>query len=283
MTTTTPAESRGDLAAMAGPQRRSLARDTAIVLARELRPVLHDPFSVLFSLVQPIFFLALFGPLLAGNLGDGLPGAGLPGGGAPGGGVWQWFVPGIIVMISLFGSSMVGSNLLYEMQTGAHERMLVTPLSRPALLLGRAAKEIVTLTAQAVVIVVVMLPFGFRLFPAGALLGLVLLATLGVGVSSLSYALAVAVSKQDWMFWTVQQTFLFPLLILSGMLLPLEGAPGWMQALAKANPLTYVVDAERLLFAGRIADSGVLWGFLAAGATALLGLALGIRAMRRSD
>lgn len=283
MTTTTPAESRGDLAAMAGPQRRSLVRDTAIVLARELRPVLHDPFSVLFSLVQPIFFLALFGPLLAGNLGDGLPGVGLPGGGAPGGGVWQWFVPGIIVMISLFGSSMVGSNLLYEMQTGAHERMLVTPLSRPALLLGRAAKEIVTLTAQAVVIVVVMLPFGFRLFPAGALLGLVLLATLGVGVSSLSYALAVAVSKQDWMFWTVQQTFLFPLLILSGMLLPLEGAPGWMQALAKANPLTYVVDAERLLFAGRIADSGVLWGFLAAGATALLGLALGIRAMRRSD
>lgn len=253
--------------------RRSLLRDTTIVLARELRPVLHDPFSVVFSLVQPLFFLGLFGPLLSGNLGGGLPG----------GEVWQWFVPGIIVMISLFGSSMVGSNLLFEMQTGAHERMLVTPLSRPSLLLGRALKEIVTLSAQAVVVVLVMLPFGFALHPLGAVLGLALLGALGVGLSSLSYALAIAVRKQDWMFWTVQQTFLFPLMILSGMLLPLEGGPGWMQNLAKVNPLTHIVDAERLLFAGRVAETGVLWGALAAGLTAAVGLMAGIRAMRSND
>lgn len=254
-------------------ERRSLIRDTGIVLAREMRPTLSDPFSVIFSLVQPLFFLALFGPLLSANLGPGVPG----------GEVWQWFVPGILVMVSLFGSSTVGSNLLFEMQTGAHERMLVTPLARPALLVGRAAKETVVLTAQAVVIVLVMLPFGFRADVLGALLGLVLLAVLGVGISSLSYALAVAVRKQDWMFWVVQQTFLFPLLILSGMLLPLEGAPGWMQRLADVNPITYVVDAERALFAGELADSVVAWGFLAAALTAVLGLLLGIRAMRRND
>ncbi|WP_122261388.1 ABC transporter permease [Ornithinimicrobium cerasi] len=256
-----------------GPPRRSLVRDTTIVLARELRPTLHDPFSVVFSLVQPIFFLALFGPLLAGNLGGGLPG----------GDVWQWFVPAILVMISLFGSSTVGANLLYEMQTGAHERMLVTPLARSSLLVGRALKEIVTLVAQAAVIVLVMLPFGFRLHPLGALTGLVLLAVLGVGISSFSYALALAVRKQDWMFWVVQQTVLFPVMILSGMLLPLEGGPGWMRALARLNPLTYVVDAERALFAGDLLAAPVLWGFGAAGVTAALGLALGIRSMRRSD
>lgn len=53
----------------------------------------------------------------------------------------QWFVLGIIVMSGLLGASMTGSNLLYEMQTGSHERMLVTPLSRSSLLIGRALKE----------------------------------------------------------------------------------------------------------------------------------------------
>ena len=266
MSTTTTTTVTGE------PPRRSLVRDTSIVLVRELRPVLHDPFSVIFSLIQPLFFLGLFGPLLAGNLGGGLPG----------GSVWQWFVPAIIVMISLFGSSTVGANLLYEMQTGAHERMLVTPLARSSLLIGRALKEIVTLIAQAALIVAVMLPFGFTLYPAGALLGLLLLAVMGVGISSLSYALALAVRKQDWMFWAVQQTLLFPLMILSGMLLPLDGGPGWMQALAKANPLTYVVDAERALFAGDVDSAATLWGFVAALVTAGLGLVVGIRSMRTS-
>lgn len=282
MTAARPGETGQDLYQNAGAayetfinlrgDRRSFVSDTITVLARELRPMLHDPFSVLFSLIQPLFFLGLFGPLLSGNLG----------GGVPGGDVWQWFVPAILVMTSLFGSSVVGSNLLHEMQTGAHERMLVTPLSRASLLVGRALKEIVTLTAQAGLIVVVMLPFGFELYPVGAVLGLLLLGVLGVGLGSLSYALAIAVRKQDWMFWVVQQTVLFPLMILSGMLLPLDGGPGWMQALADVNPLTYVVEAERALFAGDLLTGDVLWGAVAAGLTALIGLVVGIRAMRGS-
>ncbi|CAM3328918.1 ABC transporter permease [Occultella aeris] len=253
-------------------ERSSFARDTGIVLMRELRPMLRDPFSLVFGLVQPIVFLALFGPLLGGSLA----------GSVPGGSVWQWFVPAILVMTALFGSSTVGSNLLYEMQTGAHERMLVTPLSRSSLLVGRALKEMVTLGAQAVLIVAVMVPFGFRLYPAGAVLGLALLAVFGIGLGSLSYALAIAVRKQDWMFWVVQQTFLFPLMILSGMLLPLESGPGWMQVLSRFNPLTYIVDAERALFSGEIATATVAWGVVAAVATLAVGLAVGIRGMRRS-
>jgi ABC-2 type transport system permease protein len=249
---------------------RSLARDTGIVLARELRPVLADPFSVLFGMVQPLVFLGLFGPLLAGSLG-----------GAVGGNVWSWFVPSIVVMTTLFGTSTTGSNLLFELQTGAHERMLVTPLRRSSLLIGRSLKEMVPLVGQALVIVLVMLPFGFRFDPVGGLLALALLAVFGVGIGSLSYALALAVRKQDWMFWLVQQTLLYPAMILSGMLLPLSAGPGWMQALAKANPLAYVVDAERALFAGEYPAS-VGWGWLAAGLTAVVGLTVGIRSMVRS-
>ena len=85
------------------------------------------------------------------------------------------------------------------------------------------------------------------------------------------------------MFWTVQQTLLFPLLLLSGMLLPLDGGPGWMQALSKVNPLTYVVDAERVLFAGHLAEASVLYGGISALVVAALGLRVGIKAVRRGS
>ncbi|WP_238008623.1 ABC transporter permease [Dactylosporangium sp. AC04546] len=253
---------------------RGLVRDAGIVAGRELRPLIRSPFSLIFGMIQPLVFLALFGPLLAGSLRGQTGGLGAD--------VWQWFVPAILVMTTLFGTSTVGANLLGEFLTGAHERMLVTPLSRQSLLVGRALKEMVPLAGQAVVIVLVMLPFGFDLYPAGALLGLVLLTLFGIGLGSLSYALAVAVRRTDWMFWVVHQTLLFPLMILSGMLLPLETGPAWMRAAAEFNPLAHMVTAERLLFAGRIGSPDVAWGFVAAAATALVGLWVGIRAMHRS-
>ena len=253
------------------PRTSGFARDVGIVMVRELRPVLHDPFSLIFGMIQPLVFLGLFGPLLAGSVGATV-----------GGDVWGWFVPAILVMTALFGTSTTGANLLFEFQTGAHERMLVTPLPRSSLLVGRALKEMVPLTGQAVVIVAVMLPFGLRVDGLGVLVGLVLLAVFGVGLGSLSYALAVAVRKQEWMFWAVQQTLLFPLMILSGMLLPLETGPAWMRVAAGLNPLAHVVAAERALFAGEFLSGAVLAGVLAAVATAGVGLLVGIRVMERS-
>lgn len=249
-----------------------LIRDTVIVAVRELRVTVRDPFTVIFSLGQPLFFLALYGPLLGSSVagvGDESP--------------WQWFVPGILVMIGLFGTSMSGSNLLYEMMTGSHERLLVTPLSRSALLIGRALKEIVPLVVQAIIIVLVVLPFGFRLYPLGMLAGLLLLAVFGVGLGALSYALAIVVKKQEWLFYAVQQTLLFPLLILSGMLLPIEAGPEWMQVLSGINPLTHIVNAERALFAGDFAAPSLLWGTLAAVLLAIVGLSVGVRAMSQAS
>ncbi|KUL30539.1 ABC transporter permease [Actinoplanes awajinensis] len=243
----------------------SLVADTRVVFSRELRPVLRSPFSIVFSMVQPLFFLALFAPLL------------------PEGSSLQWFVPGIIVMSCLFGSSMTGSNLLYEIQTGSHERMLVTPLRRPALLIGRALKEIVPMIAQAAVIVLACLPFGFRLHLTGAVLGLLILAGFCVGLGALSYTLALASKNQEWLFWTVQQTLLFPLLLLAGVLLPIDNGPGWLRSLSQINPMTYVVNAERALFDGDVWSRTTVHGLIAAAGVGLLGLFVGVRAMQRSD
>jgi ABC-2 type transport system permease protein len=244
--------------------------DTRIVLVRELRPLLRDPFSVVFSMVQPLVFLALFGPLLVGATGLGEEAS------------LAWFVPGVLVMSALFAGSATGANLLFEVQTGAHERLLVTPLSRSSLLVGRALKEVVPMVAQAVLVVLVVLPFGFTVAPVGALLGVGLLALLGVGIGAFSYTLALAVREADWMFWAVQQTLVFPLMLLSGMLLPVEEGPGWLRALSALDPLTYVVQAERALFAGDVLTADVLQGVVAAAGVAAAGLLLGVRAMRRA-
>jgi ABC-2 type transport system permease protein len=244
--------------------------DTMTVLLRELRPTLRNPFSVIFSMVQPLFFLALFGPLLIAVSDQ------------PADEVLQTFVPGILVMSALFAASTTGANLLMEIQTGSHERMLVTPIRRPALLVGRALKEIVPLVAQASLIVLVVVPFGFRFEPMGAVIGLAVLAAFGVGLGALSYTLALAVKSEDWIFWSVQQTLIFPLLLLSGMLLPIEEGPGWLRFLSQFNPLTHIVDAERLLFDGVILDAQVFYGVLAAVGLAVVGLAVGVRAIERA-
>ncbi len=251
--------------------RPNVGRDTWNVLSREMRPVLRDPFSLIFSLLQPLVFLGLFGPLLIGM--SGLPASE----------TLRWFVPGILVMIVLFGTGAVGSNLQYEMMTGSHERTLVAPLARSSLLVGRALKEVAPIVVQALLIVAIAWPFGFTVNPLGLLAGLVLLSVFGVGLGALSYTLALGTKEREWLFWGVQQTLIFPLLILSGMLLPLEEGPAWMRAVAAVNPVNWVVQAERVLLSGDFGSTAVLWGAVSAIAVAAVGLAVGIRAMRRSS
>ncbi|MEV8638933.1 ABC transporter permease [Streptosporangium sp. NPDC051023] len=247
-----------------------LVRDTATVFSREFAPVPREPVGLLFTMGQPLVFLFLFGPMLSGTgaLGDG-------------GASWQWFVPGILVMLCLSGPMSAGYSLLVELIGGSMERMLVTPLSRTAMLVGRTMKEFVILLAQAVLIIALAVPLGFRPNPGGVLAGLALLTVLGVGLGGFSFALAIASRPGGELFFGVTQMAMFPLMLLSGLLLPLDSGPSWLRAAAALNPVSYVVEAERALFAGRFMESPVLYGLLCACAVAAAGLALGIRAMRR--
>ena len=247
---------------------RSAWADTGTVFVRELRPVLREPFQILMALVQPLVFLGLFAPLLP-ETGDGS--------------ALQWFVPGIAAMTALMGASFTGANLLEEMQSGSHESQLVSPANRGSLLVGRALKEVVPMLAQVALIVAVVTPFSFDLHLGGVLVAAAVLALFSVGVGALSFALALAAKGQDWMFWTVQQTLLFPALLTAGVLLPTDGAPRWLEVLSALNLMTYVVDAARALFAGRYDVGVVAAGFAGAGVVAALGLVVGVRAMRRSS
>lgn len=242
--------------------------DSWNVMVRELKPVFREPASVLFAMVQPLVFLGLFAPLLP-KVEDGS--------------ALQWFVPGIVSMTALMGASFTGANLTQEIMTGSHERLLVSPLNRSSLMVGRALKEVVPMLMQTAIILLVVTPFSFDLHLGGVLVGMAVLSLFSIGVGALSFALALASKNQEWLFWTVQQTCIFPVLLLAGVLLPLQGAPGWLRTAADLNPLKYVVEAERALFDGSFAADTVAYGFIGAGVVALLGLVVGLRAMERSS
>ncbi|WP_062347586.1 ABC transporter permease [Herbidospora yilanensis] len=243
-------------------------RDTATIFTREFAPVWRDPLSLVFTMAQPLLFLYLFGPLL--EKGTDTPGP-----------AWQWFVPGILIMMCLSGPLMAGYFLLLDLIGGSMERLLVTPVSRTALLVGRTLKEFVVLLAQAVLIIGLAVPLGLDLHVPGVLTGLTLLVVFGIGLGGLSFLLAIVSAPGGELFYGVTQVVMFPLLLLSGVLLPVENGPGWLQVAAAANPVTYVVEAERALFAGRFLDAPVVWGASAAVVTALLGLHLARRRMAR--
>jgi ABC-2 type transport system permease protein len=240
-------------------------RDTATVFSREFTPVLREPVGLIFAMGQPLLFLFLFGSQLDGAVGSS----------------WQWFVPGILVMMCLTGPMSAGYMLLVELIGGSMERMLVTPLNRTAMLVGRTMKEMVILLAQALLIILLAVPLGFDLHPAGVLAGLAQLIVFGVGLGALSFVLAIKSAPGGTLFYIVSQTILFPLLLLSGVLLPMDTAPSWLRVLGHANPVTYIVDAQRTLFSGNLAHPSVLYGTASACLIAVVGLYLGNRAMRK--
>jgi ABC-2 type transport system permease protein len=115
----------------------------------------------------------------------------------------------------------------------------------------------------------------------GVLVGMALLVVFGVGLVALSFALAIASRPGGDLFWGVTQMVMFPIILLSGLLLPVDSGPGGLQVAAAANPVRYIADAERALFAGQLTDVSVVYGALCAGAVAVVGLIIGTRSMRR--
>jgi len=244
--------------------------DVKTAFVREMKPLISGWVWLAFGLVQPLLYIGLFVPLL----GDvGIEGA------SP----LQWFIPGMMVMLTLFGTAMVGWSLTEELLSGVLERFLATPMSRPALLTGRALKEMFPLFFQAVVMILIALPFGLRLFPLEMLYGLVLLGLFGVGVAALSYALAIAAKNNTSLFYMVSQSVALPLMLLGGVLLPLETGPDWLYIASRFNPLTYVIEAERALFAGELLTPAVLAGTLVVLAVLAVGLGIGAAAIRKAS
>ncbi|MVU76381.1 ABC transporter permease [Nocardia sp. ET3-3] len=242
-------------------------RDTGLIYWSQIRANLRNPVWVIIGLMQPIIYLVLFGPLVKGvapSLGAGAD-------------PWNILTPALVIQTGLFGALFVGFGIVAEWRAGVIERQRVTPASRGALLLGRVLKDMTVLLVQALVLVgVATAVFGLRPNPGGLVLSLLLIAVMGAGLASASYALGLWARSEDTLA-SLLNSVSVPIMLLSGILLPMTVGPKWLQNIAKVNPFSHTVDAARALFRG---DFGAHEVYVGTAVTVVVSLALILIASR---
>jgi len=247
-------------------------RDVWLVFGRYWGLFINNPVWVVIGVVQPLLYLILFAPLLKSI-------AAVPG--FPQGGAYNVFVPGLLVQLGMFGAAGVGFSLIAELRAGVIERLRVTPVSRVALLLGRALRDVVSIVTQSLILILLALPFGLSIHPIGVVVVLALIGLIGLLTASIAYAVALWVRSED-SYAPIIFTSSLPILLLSGVLLPLGLAPQWLRDVAAANPLSYAVDAARAVFLGHLTDPSVEKGVLIMAVLCLISILIGARAFGRA-
>ncbi|MEU6073072.1 ABC transporter permease [Micromonospora sp. NPDC047074] len=247
-----------------------LARDTWLIFQRQLHLLLRNPVWVFVGVFQPVMYLLLFAPLLKPALNAPTQAE-----------AYKIFVPGLLVLLAIFGGLFQGFGLIAELRAGVIERSRVTPVSRLALLLGRSLRDVVSLIVQAVIITLLALLFDLRVSLVDLLLAYLMLALIALMTSAVSYGIALKVKSEDALA-PLMNTVAQPVLLLSGILLPLTFAPGWLQGIAEWNPFSWAVDGTRALFAGNLGDDKVWQGLGIIAVLAAAGVVWAARQFARS-
>jgi ABC-2 type transport system permease protein len=250
-----------------------LAHDTWLIFQRQMLLVLRSPLWIAFAIAQPIAYLLIFAPMLKLALSaEGVTTFTQ---------AYRIYVPGLLTLTAVFGGLFAGFTLLAEIRSGVVERARVTPVSRLALILGRAAREVCVLLFQAVIVTLLALPFGLRVTIPDLVLAYVLLALLALMAVALSYGVAMRVRNEAAlgpMITTVTQ----PVLLLSGVLLPLTLAPAWFRKVADWNPFYWVTNGMRDLFNGHIGYSTVWQSAIIVVVLAFVAVTWSVRLFTRS-
>jgi ABC-2 type transport system permease protein len=249
--------------------------DTWLSFTRQMRLSLRNPAWVIIGLIQPILYLAFFGPLLSRIAKTGALGV-------PPNNPYSFFVPGLLIQLGLFGAAFVGFTIISDWRAGVIERFRVTPVSRMALLAGRVLRDVVTLTVQAIVLVLAGVAFGLRAPVGGVLVGLGFVAVVAVSLSAVSYATGLLLKSEDALAPLLNMVMV-PLMLLSGIMLPMTLGPHWLRIAAKCTPFGYIINAMRGAFAGHFLTTIMLEGICVAVGLAALCLWLASRAFMKEN
>lgn len=222
-------------------------RESWIVFNRQLRMNLRNPAWVIIGMLQPVLYLLLFGPLLKPMIEQ------------LGGNAYTWFVPGMLVQLGIFGAFFAGFSLIGEWREGVIEAERVTPASRAALLFGRLYRDLLQLFVQAVILVVLGLILGMDVSAGGVVVGVLLTLMLGGACAAASNAFALTTKSEDVMA-PVINLVMMPVLLLSGILLPMNIGASWLQRLSDFMPVRWIVDAVRTSFFGTFDATSMSWG-----------------------
>jgi len=202
----------------------------------------RNPFVLVVSLVQPIIFLVLFTEVF-GNVAGGAVNRGIPGVSYE-----TYLVPAIAIQVALAAAITSGVGLVNDIENGMFEKVLVTPMNRTAVFLGKTAAEMFRIAVQIAIILLLGLVLGADI--ATGVPGAIGVILVGIVFSLwfVAFSNALAILTRDQESTIIGANLLqFPLLFLSSAFLPLDALPGWIQTFARLNPVTYGVDAARSL------------------------------------
>jgi ABC-2 type transport system permease protein len=227
-------------------------RAVRIVWQRELIRFFRDKPRIVTALLQPMLYLFVFGTgmssMVAGGRGD----------------LKVFLFPGVMTMAVLFTSFFSAGSLVWDREFGFMREMLVAPVRRGAILLGKCLGGASAGTFQGLVVLCVAGLVGIPYSPALVLTLVGELVVVAFAITALGLLVAVRI-RAIQSFMALVQMLLMPLFFLSGALFPVSGLPGWLAVLTRLDPLTYAVDPLRravLAHAGgglAAAAGGVTW------------------------
>lgn len=246
-------------------------RECSIVFNRQLRMNLRNPAWVIIGMLQPVLYLLLFGPLLKPLISKfGASNA------------YTFFVPGMLVQLGIFGAFFAGFSLIGEWREGVIEAERVTPASRTALLVGRLMRDMLQLFVQALILVGLGYALGMSAGAAGVVTGVLLTLLIGGACAAASNALALTTKSEDVMAPVINM-IMMPVLLLSGILLPMTIGPTWLRRASDFMPIKWIVDAVRSAFGGSYDTSMMAWGIGWAVVLFVLALWWGTATFRREN
>jgi ABC-2 type transport system permease protein len=218
-----------------------VARDTWLIFSRQLQLTLRTPVGFVIGLIQPVIYVVLWAPVLR----LALQSTGVTSYAE----AFRAYVPGLVTVMAVYGGLFSGFGLLVDIRSGVIERSRVTPVSRVALMLGRALRDVASMFAGAVLITVFAVVVGMRIGPGNLVLAWLLVILLDLAMVSLGYALSMSVRNEAALL-TVIDTAVQPVMLLAGVLIPLTVAPLLLVRIAKWDPFYWVTTGVRALFNG---------------------------------
>lgn len=223
----------------AGPSAAfRFASDTVAIVQMEVQKLRHDPLELVTRAVQPVLWLLVFGEVMEKT--HAIPTGRIP--------YRDFLTPGILAQSALFVSIFYGIAVIWERDLGVLHKFLVSPASRGALVSGKALSAGARALAQAVIVYAVAAAVGVDMrMSVGPLAGVVVFLILGSAVFATFSLIIACLVKTRERFMGMGQVLTMPLFFASNAIYPIKIMPGWLQALARVNPLSYQADALRSL------------------------------------
>ena len=210
-----------------------------VVGYRELIRFVRDRSRIISSIAFPLLFLVIFGAGFSRVMGTLAPGIDFV----------RFMYPGIIAMTVLTTSLFAGIGVVWDREFGFLKEILVAPLGRTGIVLGKASGATVLALLQAGIMLLIAPLVGVELEITMILALIPVVVVLSLGLSGLGILVASFMRSQQG-FQLAIQLLIFPLIFLAGVFFPVNSVPVWLEVLAKLNPLTYGVDAIRQIFLG---------------------------------